>query len=99
MEIVKLESIELSNRKHKRFVANFSIITPQGVQTKHIHFGAKEPNTYIDHQDVKRKNSFLARTRNYPTDPLTASVLSREILWNTVSMERNIQVYKKKHGL
>jgi hypothetical protein len=99
MEIVKLESIEPSNRKHKRFVANFSITTPQGVKSKHIHFGAKEPNTYIDHQDVKRKNSFLARTRNYPSDPLSAANLAKSILWNTVSIDRNIQVYKKKYNL
>ena len=99
MEIVKLESIELSTRKNKRFVATFLISGPDKDHHKRIHFGAKEPNTYVDHHDISRRDSFLARTRNYSTDPLTAAVLSREILWNTVSFDRNIQVYKKKHGL
>ena len=92
---MQLIEILPSNHKNKRFMARFKF----GDQEKFVHFGAPAPDTFIDHGDKERRRLFLARTQNYPTDPFSAAQLSRQILWNTKSMKKNIEIYKKVYNL
>ena len=92
----QLISVELSRRANKRFVATFVI----NGKVTYVHFGAKSPDTYIDHHDQKRKNSFLARTRNYKKNPLSPGNLAKGLLWGDYpNLEQNLAAYKKEYDL
>ena len=87
--------IEYSKRKDKRFVAIFEDGTK-------INFGLKNGNTYIDHQDKKKRENYIKRhqvNENF-NNPKSAGSLSRWILWgDDIDINTNIKKFKQKFNL
>jgi hypothetical protein len=70
-------------------------------ERKKVHFGAKGSSTYIDHQDEKKKDAYIARHRvneNF-NNPMTAGSLARFILWNKTTLSASINDFKKRFNL
>jgi len=65
------------------------------------HFGLKGSSTYIDHNDEKKKDAYIARHKvneNW-NDPKSAGALARYILWNKKTLKESIADYRKKFNL
>ena len=102
---MKLVSIKPSDRKEKRYVANFCLCKGESKcsdrEKNTVHFGFKGGSTYIDHKDDKQKDAYIARHKvneNWK-DPTTAGALSRYILWNKKTLSESITDFKKKFNL
>jgi hypothetical protein len=67
-----------SNPKKKYMIKN-----PQG---RWVHFGAFGMEDYTKHQDINRKNKYLARATNirgeWKENPYSPNNLSLSLLWN-----------------
>lgn len=90
-----------SDKKDKKMKATFIL---ENGKTRTIHFGQANPTgkgTYIDHKDDKIKRNWIKRheVRGKFDDPMTASSLSRWILWNKPSLNKSIIDFKNKFGL
>ena len=85
--------LKKSNRKGKRF----EIIMPK---FKHSHhFGSDVGKTFIDHQDQKKKDAWIARhkgDKNYNTVH-SGIYHSRMLLWNKPTLKEAIKDYEKRH--
>ena len=94
MMLNKLMQIKVSPRKTKRFMAIFDNST--------VHFGLQGGSTYIDHNDPKKRDGYIARHRvreNFE-DPYTPGSLSRWILLGPhKSLSKNIEFFKKRFSL
>lgn len=91
---MKLLEVKKSTRKNKKYMAVFD----NGTST---HFGLKGSSTYIDHNDDKKKDAYIARHKvneNWD-DPKSAGALARYILWNKKTLTDSIAHYKKKFNL
>ena len=91
---MKLLEVKKSTRKDKKYMAVFD----DGTTT---HFGFKGSSTYIDHNDDKKKDAYIARHKvneNW-NDPKTAGALARYILWNKKTLKESIADYKKRFNL
>ena len=99
---MKLLSIKPSDRKEKRYVAEFcqckgeSKCKPE--ERKKTHFGYKGGSTYIDHKDDKKKDAYIARHKvneNW-NDPTSPGALARFILWNKKTLSASIADFKQR---
>ena len=102
---MRLLSIKPSDRKEKRYVAEFCECSGESKckseKRKRTHFGFKGGSTYIDHKDDKKKDAYIARHKvneNW-NDPTTAGALARYILWNKPTLTESIKDYKKRFNL
>lgn len=86
--------IKPSTRKDKRYMAIF-----HDGQT--IHFGLKGGKTYIDHQDKKKRENYIARHQvNEDWATPNAGSLSRFLLWgDSTDLNTNIQKFKSKFNI
>jgi len=73
---------------------------------KTVSFGAKGMNDYIIYNKTKgkqfaneRKRLYLQRHSGESGGVMTASTLSKMILWNKPSLEASYKAYKKKYNL
>lgn len=84
-----------SKRKGKRFV----IIMPE-YNHKH-HFGSDVGETYIDHNDDKKKRDWIARHKGDKgwDSPHSGIFHARHLLWNAKTLTESIKKYKKKIGV
>ena len=99
---MKLLSIKPSDRKDKRYVAEFCQCNGESKckseERKKTHFGYKGGSTYIDHKDDKKKDAYIARHKvnenwNEPTSP---GALARYILWNKKTLSASIADFKSR---
>ena len=91
---MKLLEVKPSTQKNKKYMAVFD----DGTTT---HFGLKGSSTYIDHNDEKKKDAYIARHKvneNW-NDPKSAGALARYILWNKKTLKESIADYRKKFNL
>jgi len=91
---MKLQEVKKSTKKNKKYMAVFD----DGTTT---HFGLKGSSTYIDHNDEKKKDAYIARHKvneNW-NDPKSAGALARYILWNKKTLKESIADYRKKFNL
>ena len=102
---MKLLSIKPSDRAAKKYVATFCMCEGETKccdrERKKVHFGAKGSSTYIDHQDEKKKDAYIARHRvneNF-NNPMTAGSLARFILWNKTTLSASINDFKRRFNL
>lgn len=102
---MKLISIKPSDRKEKKYSATFCMCDGESrccdKEKKIVHFGAKGSSTYIDHNDEKKKDAYIARHKvneNW-NDPTTAGSLARYILWNKKTISASIADFKRKFNL
>ena len=83
--------LKKSNRKGKRFV----II----MQDMKHHFGSDVGKTYIDHNDLKKKEAWISRHRvnvNW-NNQHSGIYFSRYLLWgDSKSLKNNIKLLEKK---
>ena len=81
-----------SNRKNKRFVAI--------INGKKYHFGLKNGSTYIDHKDKRKRENYIKRHEvREDWTKVNAGSLSRYLLWNSTSLDKNIRDYIKRFNL
>ena len=81
-----------SNRKNKRFMAI--------IDDKKYHFGLKNGSTYIDHKDKHKRQNYIKRHQVRENwNEVNAGSLSRYLLWNSTSLEKNIKDYIKRFNL
>ena len=103
MSELKLIKVEKSSRPGKRLMAIFERNGRKLIR----HFGYRNKNTgktgstYIDHKNPITKKNWIARhqVRGKFNDPLTASSLSRWILWNKKTLAGSIKDFKKRFNL
>ncbi|MGL5713455.1 MAG: DUF5754 family protein [Paraclostridium sp.] len=87
--------IEESYRKDKRFMARFR----GGIL---VHFGSKNGETYIDHNDDLKRDNYIKRHRRLNenwNNKYSPGALSRWILWEKKSLPEAIKFYKKKFNI
>ena len=95
---MKLLKVEKSKRKNKEFVAIFS-------DGKQVHFGTQSNFVLNPKKTLRHKQNYIKRHSENPLekkalkDPRSAARLSMELLWNTRSLSKNIEEYKKKYKL
>jgi len=99
---MKLLSIKPSDRKEKRYVAEFCQCKGESKckseERKKTHFGYKGGSTYIDHKDDKKKDAYIARHKvneNW-NDATSAGALARFILWNKKTLSASIADFKQR---
>ena len=87
--------LQKSNRKGKRFV----IIMPS-LKHRH-HFGSDVGQTFIDHQDEKKKLAWIARHRMDKgfNNKHSGIYHSRMLLWNKPTLKESIKQYEKDHDV
>ncbi len=92
-------SITKSTRQGKKMVAVFYDEAKKKVKT--THFGASAYEDYTTHQDLVRKQNYLARhdKTEWWNDYMTAGSLSRWILWNRPTLTASIQDYMHRFKL
>ena len=92
-------NITKSTRQGKKMVAIFYDEAKKKVKT--THFGASAYEDYTTHQDLVRKQNYLARhdkTERW-NDYMTAGSLSRWILWNRPTLTASIEDYMHRFKL
>lgn len=89
-----------SNRQDKRFKADFY---KNGEKIETSHFGSKFAETFIDHQDERKRLNYIKRHSNLGTqnwsDPMTPGSLSRYILWEKPTLDQGLKYFAKRFGL
>ena len=95
---MKLESLTHSDQKGKKYKAVFRL---DSGRSKTVHFGAKGYEDYTMHNDMNRKNSYIARhqARENFNDPTTAGALSRWILWNKTTFSASLADYRRRFSV
>jgi hypothetical protein len=99
---MKLLSIRPSDRKEKRYVAEFCKCNGESKckseERKRTHFGYKGGSTYIDHKDDKKKDAYIARHKKDldTKDPTRAGYLAYYLLWNKETLTDSIADFKKR---
>jgi hypothetical protein len=85
-----------SDRKGKKYKA---ILT----DGKEIHFGSDVSETYLDHKDKNKRANYLKRHLANPVENrrvenlvMSPALLSTYLLWNTPSLEKNIEILNKE---
>lgn len=88
-----------SNKDDKRYKAIFYDNDKKKI--KSVHFGSSVGSTYIDHKDDQTKDAWIARhsVRGTFQIPMTASSLSKNILWNKKTLKSSYEDYLKKFNL
>lgn len=93
--MVKLLSVKKANDGKHKYTAVFD-------DGKEVSFGATGYSDYTIHKDEARKERYLDRHRKNENwnDPQTPGSLSKHLLWgDTTSLQKNIQLFKKKFNL
>jgi hypothetical protein len=88
---MKIESLEKSNRKDKKYVVLMS-------DGKSYHFGLKNAITYVEGATKQKRDAFLARHLNNPLEKNlienlipSPALFSVYLLWDTPSLDENIK--------
>ena len=87
--------LKKSGRKGKRFVIEMP-------RYSHSHaFGSDVGQTFIDHQDEKKKKAWIARhsvNKNW-NNPHSGIYHSRKLLWTKPTLKEAIKQYEKYHDV
>ena len=92
---VIIDELVCSKRHHKRF----KIVIRDGAEKKTFHFGLEGGETYIDHQDKKKRAAYLARHLGNKTENRlicnlipSPALFSSTLLWgNNTSLFDNLK--------
>jgi len=92
---MNLVSFGPSNRADKKYQIIFS--NPN----KTIHFGSKNSETYLDHEDkIKRANYIARHSVRENWQEVNAGSLSRFLLWGeTTDLKTNLNAYLKRFNI
>jgi hypothetical protein len=85
--------LKKSGRKGKRFFINMG--------DHGHHFGSDVGKTFIDHQDQKKKDAWIARHKNDKNYNSKHSGIyhSRKLLWTEPTLAKAIKKYEKEHNV
>jgi len=93
---MKIVSYEKSNRKDKKYKVTLD-------DGKSYHFGLKDSVTYIEGATKEKRDAFLARHINNPLEKKlienlipSPALFSVYLLWNTNSIDKNVQILNRK---
>ena len=91
-------SFSLSDSPGKRLKAVFQL---ENGRTKTIHFGANGGSTFLEHRDEFVRKAWLARhsVRGTFWKPMTASALSRWVLWEEPTLAKAKRAFARRFGL
>lgn len=101
MKII-LKKLSKSDKKDKKYKAEFEIIENDKIKKRTTHFGFDDPkdkkNDYTLHKDIERRNRYINRhwTDLRTDDPSKAGYLSMVILWNKKNIKDAINDYNNK---
>jgi hypothetical protein len=92
--MVTLVKIVPSKNFTKKYDAHFS----DGTKTS---FGDSSMEDYTQHKDLERRKAYRARHKKdlETNDPTRAGYLSYYLLWNTTSLKKNIELYKRMFNM
>lgn len=92
-----MSKIILSKSKNKGKRFKVEMINFPGFKNMTHHFASDVGQTFIDHQDFKKKNSWISRhSVNKNWDNMhSGAYYSRHLLWNTSDLNRNIRILAK----
>jgi len=96
-----LHSIEVSDKKGKKYDAKFRSKKSSDPEEVVVSFGAKGMSDYTKNKDDERKKLYLLRHEKNEdwNDPMTPGALSRWILWNKKTLKASIEDFKKRFNL
>jgi hypothetical protein len=88
-----------SEAKGKKLKARF--FDKDGKKILSVNFGSSDGRNFTDHKDEEIKKNWIARheVRGTFEEPMSASSLSRWILWNKPTITASIKDYKKRFNL
>jgi len=96
--------IQKSTNSKKKLMAIFYDNDKKKIKT--VHFGANGMNDFTIYNKTKgskfaneRKRLYLQRHKNEKGGMMTASTLSKMILWNKPSLQASINSYMNKYNL
>lgn len=102
---MKLLSIKPSDRPTKKYTATFCMCEGPtkccDKERKKVHFGYAGSQTFLDHNDEKKKDAYIARHKvkeNF-NNPMSAAALARWINWNKTTLSASIADFKKRFNL
>lgn len=101
----KLLSVKPSDKDGKKYQATFCMCKGEtkccDKDRKKVHFGLEGSSTFIDHNDEKKKDAYLARHRKNEdwSNYLSRGSLSRYLLWNKTTLSASIADFKKRFKL
>ena len=85
--IIEIKNSDLKDKKYMAIMDNGKI----------IHFGSKYSQTYLDHQDDKKRENYLKRHMANKTEKYliennipSPSLFSAKLLWSGPNLEENI---------
>lgn len=91
--MLRLISIEPSDRKNKKYKATFS-------DGKVTHFGDSNYEDYTQHKDNVRKLRYIQRhQKDKLDDPTSAGALSMFLLWNKLTLIESIEDYRQRFNV
>jgi hypothetical protein len=67
-----------------------------------VHFGSKEGETYIDHNNEKKKKNYIKRHQLLNedwSDPYSPGALSRFILWEKKTLDEALKAFKYRFNI
>ena len=102
--IYKVESLEVSNRKNKKYkIVFYNLDSFNRIIT---HFGSKNSSTFIDHNDEILKKNYILRHQvrekeiwQDKTKFYTPSSLSLFLLWHKRNLTEAVEYYKKHFNI
>ena len=93
MKILKVVKSDKKDKKLKAILDN----------GKEIHFGSDVSQTYVEGASKEKRDNYLKRHLANPIEKrliqnnvMSPSLLSAMLLWNTQSLEKNIEILNKK---
>ncbi len=93
MKILKVIKSDRKNKKLKALLDN----------GKEVHFGSDVSQTYVEGASKEKRDNYLKRHLANPIEKrliqnnvMSPSLLSYELLWNTPSLKKNIEILNKK---
>jgi len=102
---MKLIDVKKSNRKNKKWVAEFCMCEGSSKckpnERKFVHFGDSQHSDYTIHKDKERREAYRKRSfvgKNAPAD--TAAALAYHLLWgDSTSLKENIKSFKNLYNI
>ena len=95
--ISKIEKMRIEISKSTRAGKKYQAVS----NGKTIHFGAKGYESYIDHQDPKRRSNYISRHSNEDhsrSNIMSPAFMSRWVLWEKPTLKGAVAHLNKKHS-
>lgn len=90
--MINTYTLKKSNRKNKKYAIDMNDMIH--------HFGDSRYEDFTIHNDLERKNRYIARTASQPQDNIhSSSFWSLNLLWNKPTLAQSIKDTEKKYNI